>query len=47
MTKSAALLGPVAYLGQLSSVLGRTIVTTAEVRQIKKIYCSIVKSIFF
>ncbi|KAK4577157.1 hypothetical protein RGQ29_027604 [Quercus rubra] len=30
MTKSAALLGPIAYLGQLSSVLGRTIVTTAE-----------------
>nr|POE83691.1 triacylglycerol lipase 2 [Quercus suber] len=30
MTKSAALLGPIAYLGQLSSVFGRTIVTTAE-----------------
>ncbi|XP_050248925.1 triacylglycerol lipase 2-like [Quercus robur] len=47
MTKSAALLGPIAYLGQLSSVIGRTIITTAAVRQIKKIYCSIVKSIFF
>ncbi|KAM3697104.1 hypothetical protein ACJW30_06G087900 [Castanea mollissima] len=30
MTKSAALLGPIAYLGQLSSVLARTIVTIAE-----------------
>ncbi|KAL4620008.1 hypothetical protein ACB092_06G123000 [Castanea dentata] len=38
MTKSAALLAPIAYLGQLSSVFGRTIVTIAEVRQIKKIY---------
>ncbi|KAL4620009.1 hypothetical protein ACB092_06G123100 [Castanea dentata] len=28
MTKSAALLGPIAYLGQLSSVFARTIVTT-------------------
>jgi lysosomal acid lipase/cholesteryl ester hydrolase len=36
MTKSAALLAPIAYIGQLSSLFARAMVTTSlsEVRQL-------------
>ncbi|KAK7847712.1 triacylglycerol lipase 2 [Quercus suber] len=48
LTKSAALLCPIAYTGQVSSVFARAIANThlAQVRQIMKLSCSILKPIF-